>query len=257
MFICVIREIRGEFISNYSVLDAARNNALWCDAVGRAHGAVGVFHDALWLSFGDMPRFYPNAVTLTPDGAAEQMAHIAELAAARARFAVKGSFANLDLRPLDCAVLFEATWLARPGDAPPPPATGDQWTIVGDAAELALWEGAWAGLPPGLSWPGPEHIFPAALLAEPGVVFLAGRRNGKLVAGAVLNETGPVVGLSNVFTALFAPAGAAAECYIGAVALAGQLFPGRPLVGYERGDDLTLARQAGFQPIGKLRVWAR
>lgn len=235
-----------------SVTAAARNNALWCDAVGRAHGAPGVFHDALWLSHGDMPRFYPNAVTLAPDGAAEQLAHLAGLAAARASFGVKDSFAALDLRPLGCDVLFEATWLARPGDAPLP-TTGDRWAVVDDAAELAHWEAAWAGLAAGQSVPDAERIFRPALLAEPGVRFLAGRRDGAIVAVAVANETGSVVGLSNVFT----PAGDAAECWAGAVALAGRLFPGRPLVGYERGDDLVEARSVGFQPIGELRVWAR
>lgn len=239
--------------TDYSITGAARNNALWCNAVGRAHGAPGVFHDALWVNHGEMPRFYPHAVTLTPGGAAEQLAHVAGLAVARASFAVKDSFAALDLRPLGCDVLFEATWLARPAGAPPPAATGDRWTTVGDAGELACWEAAWAGLPTGQSVPDAERIFPSALLAEPGVRFLAGRRGGAIVAVAVANETGSVTGLSNVFT----PAGDAADCWAGAVALAGRLFPGRPLVGYERGDDLIAARGVGFRPIGELRVWAR
>jgi hypothetical protein len=33
------------------------------------------------------------------------------------------------------------------------------------------------------------------------------------------------------------------------------LFPGRPLVGYERSDDLTAALAGGFQTTGELRVW--
>jgi hypothetical protein len=34
------------------------------------------------------------------------------------------------------------------------------------------------------------------------------------------------------------------------------LFPGLPLVGYERGDDLERARRVGFEEVGPLRVWA-
>jgi hypothetical protein len=34
-------------------------------------------------------------------------------------------------------------------------------------------------------------------------------------------------------------------------------FPGRPLVGYERGDALTAALDGGFVPIGELGVWLR
>jgi hypothetical protein len=40
-------------------------------------------------------------------------------------------------------------------------------------------------------------------------------------------------------------------------AVIGAEFPGRPLVGYERGDDLAAAVAGGFQPVGDLRVWVR
>ena len=33
--------------------------------------------------------------------------------------------------------------------------------------------------------------------------------------------------------------------------------PGLPIVGYERGEDLAAARQAGFTVLGPLRIWAR
>ena len=236
-----------------SVLDVARNNALWCDAVGRAHGAPGTFQEALWLHPADMPPYYPHAVTLTPGGAAEQLASIAQLAAARATFGVKDSFAALDLRPLGCAVLFAATWLTRPAGAPPPAMTGDHWAVVEDAAALAGWEAAWAGLPAEQTIPDAGRVFPPLLLAETGVRFLAGWRDGSIFAVAVANATGPVVGLSNVYSLV----GDTAACWAGAVALAGRLFPGRPLVGYERGDDLIAAQRVGFRPLGELRVWAR
>ena len=35
------------------------------------------------------------------------------------------------------------------------------------------------------------------------------------------------------------------------------LFPGFPVVGYERDGDLEVARSIGFEPIGQLRVWIR
>jgi hypothetical protein len=34
-------------------------------------------------------------------------------------------------------------------------------------------------------------------------------------------------------------------------------FPGRPIVGYEHGEMLGTAVDAGFVPVGHLRVWAR
>lgn len=232
---------------------AAGNNAVWCDAVCRAHGGLGEFQPDLWLNRGVAPPYYSNAVTLTPDGIAVQTAAIAELAASRGAFSVKDSFAALDLRPLGFDVLFEATWLWRDGGAPLPVAGSPQeWTVITDAVGLAHWEAAWAGHHDGRPVDEAARLFRPSLLAEPGVVFMAGARDGRMVAVAVANETDGVVGLSNVLT-LDDPA----SCWAGAVGLAAERFPGRPLVAYERGDDLEWSLWAGFRPVGALRVWAR
>ena len=37
----------------------------------------------------------------------------------------------------------------------------------------------------------------------------------------------------------------------------GLLYPGRYLVGYERGDALAAALDGGFAAVGELRVWVR
>ena len=254
----------------------ARNNALWCDAVCRAHGLPGEFLAGLWLNRHPVPRFYSNAVTLSPKDPAGQRAWVEHLMTRRTRFSVKDSFATLDLSRLGFDVLFEATWLWRdPAGVHPTFGSGlhflegeaDQvrrtqesathqglsWSVVTDAAGLVRWEAAWAGLHDGQVVPGSERIFRRGLLHEPGVALLAGARDGQVVAVAAANQTGEVVGLSNVF----APAAEADACWAGAVAFAAALFPGRPLVGYERGDDLARAQAVGFVPVGPLRVWAR
>ena len=46
---------------------AARNNALWCDAVARAHGVKATLDDTAWTSPTRTPPYYPDAVTLSPD----------------------------------------------------------------------------------------------------------------------------------------------------------------------------------------------
>ena len=89
----------------------ARNNALWCDAVCRAHGRPGEFVAGLWLNRQPVPRFYSNAVTLSPKDPAGQRAWVAHLMTRRPSFSVKDSFAALDLSDLGFDVLFEATWL--------------------------------------------------------------------------------------------------------------------------------------------------
>jgi len=74
---------------------AARNNALWCDAVCRVHDRPGEFHDTLWLTRLGAPRFYPDAVTLSGvESAPAQIETIAALVGStrEREWAVKDSF---------------------------------------------------------------------------------------------------------------------------------------------------------------------
>jgi hypothetical protein len=79
------------------------------------------------------------------------------------------------------------------------------------------------------------------------------RQGGTQVGGAIAYTAGRVTGISNVFKSGIA-SGALWEGVMQAVA---ELWPGLPIVGYERGEDLATARQAGFTILGPLRVWAR
>jgi hypothetical protein len=98
-------------------------------------------------------------------------------------------------------------------------------------------------------------VFGEGLLADPDIRFLAGWRGGGIVATAVANRSddgsGPVAGISN----LVLDDGDRDGLRAGAVAAARRTFPGLPLVGYERGDDLDAMLRLGFQPVGPLRVW--
>ena len=89
---------------------AARNNALWCDAVCRAYGRPGEFHDTLWLTRLGAPRFYPDAVTLSgSESAPAQIEAIAALVGStrEREWAVKDSFQALELNSLGFEPLFE------------------------------------------------------------------------------------------------------------------------------------------------------
>jgi hypothetical protein len=95
---------------------AAKNNAIWCDTICRAHGSPGEFHNELWLNRYAVPRFYPNVVTLSAeDGTATQLTSIQTLAAngLSGGWGVKDSFCSLDLITLGFKPLFEARWLWR------------------------------------------------------------------------------------------------------------------------------------------------
>lgn len=228
---------------------AARNNAAWCDAVCRAHGAGGEMHASAWFTRHPPPPFYPNLVTLSgARAAARQLAHLERLLALPhlRDWAAKDSHAALDLAPLGMRVLFEASWIWR--DASPVASLGPEWSTarVDDGAGLAAWELAWNG------GAAPLGLFKAGLLADPNLRFLSVRRAGSHVGGAVASLASEVVGLSNLHAAAAADADAVwAAC----VDAAQREFPGHPLVGYEGGDDLERARGCGFVALHPLRVW--
>ena len=242
------------------VAAAARNNAVWCDTVCRAHGRPGEFLPGLWLNRHQAPRFYPNAVTLAASSdeaaagpaagpSASPLERIRDLGRAGLPkgWGVKDSFRALDLAPLGFRVLFDAEWIWRPVDMPPP-GTGFArfpWARVRSASELAAWETACGATPE------EDRLFPPLLLDDPAVAFLAAQRDGEIVAGAIAYHSGDAVGLSN----FFGPEDQAADTFAWAVVMAGQVFPGLPLVGYESGADLAAAQEAGFTTIGPLRVW--
>jgi hypothetical protein len=236
---------------------AARNNAIWCDTICRAHGIPCEFHAQIWLSRQPVPRFYPNAVTfVNPLAGSAQLAHIYQLLgeALPASAGVKDSFCTLELAPIGFQQLFEATWLWR---ASRPQLDREvarvDWVRVRDADELATWEVAWNGPLAGEQSAPLARVFSPALLADPDIVFIAALLHERIIAGAIANRTDDVVGLSNVF----APEGAAARFWPGCVGAAMDAFAGLPLVGYESGGELAIALSLGFEVVGPLQVWVR
>lgn len=233
---------------------AARSNAHWCDAVCRARGRGGEFEPAIWLHRGKTPPLFPNAVTLCDgdDAQSEQRAAIVDLVAAKipGEWAVKDSFAALDLAPLGFRPLFDAQWIWRSARRPRPEGdvAGVRFATVGSPRELAEWEAAWRQEPA-----AGEAIFLPGLLADEDVRVVAALRGERIVAGAITYRRAGVVQLSNVF----ARDPDSGRLRAGCVARGIEAFPGLPVCGYETGADLEAARRLGFEPIGPLRVWAR
>lgn len=226
---------------------AARNNAAWCDAMARLHGAAGEFATAAWTNRRPAPRFYPNLVTL--DGPREARAHRAALdrllqAPPAPGWAVKDSFAALDLDQAGFDLLLDAHWIHRPAGAFGAGA-GAQRVTTG--AMLAAWERAWvAG-----DAEADERLFSPALLREPDHAVIAAMRDGAIVGGCIASRSDGVLGISN----LFAPdddGGAVRAACLDAAMLSA---PAAALVGYEHGDSLARMKDLGFAETGALRVW--
>jgi hypothetical protein len=230
---------------------AARNNAEWCDRVARSHDAAGSFMPDFWSSAGKLPSFYPNLVTLTAEGVETQRAHVVALLekGPPLPWAVKDSFARLDLTALGFDCLFEASWIRLPPDGSRSgSAQGSmRWRRVRKPDELVVWEKAWRRDLPAGSLP----IFRPVLLRDPAITILAGIVGERIVAGCVLNRAVGCLGLSNLFGPEDALATVWRECRDQARSIAPEL----PLVGYEQGEDLALARAASFRSAEPLRVW--
>lgn len=168
---------------------AAANNAEWCDVFCHSHGIQTTLDVHAWTARTRTPRYYPDAITLTPEvGARDLLGRIDTSAGC----SVKDSFASLDLAAEGFDVLFDARWVIS--TTLPSRLSGDLlWEVVRSRDVLAEWEAAWAtdGVEIGL--------FPGVLLEHDSVFVAAGRCQDRVVAGAVFNRSARVVGFSNFF----------------------------------------------------------
>jgi hypothetical protein len=230
-------------VANWQAM-AAANNAEWCDLVCRTHAAQTRLDEDAWTSCTRTPLRFPDAVTLVPDPSVPDLLTRIDTAPG---CSIKDSFASLDVSAYGFRVLFDAQWIvyrsslsrSRPGNP--------RWEVVRDRGGLAAWEQAWRGSD------GPAGVFRTELLDNYAVTVLAARAGGGVVAGAVLNRSSKVVGISNFFTR--DPGDAAS--WSGCLALAATLFPESTFVGYESSQTLGAARAHGFETVGPLRVWIR
>jgi hypothetical protein len=215
------------------LVEAALNNAGWCDAVCRALGLRTRWGADAWTVARRSPNGYPDAVTLR---------HDADAAAVLSRVdvgpgcSVKDSFAALDLAPWGFHVLFDATWIRRPS-APDASSAALEWSEVHSPADLDQW-----------SRGHDLDVFRPGLLEVEDLRFF---HCPVAAAGFALHRTAGVVGVSNTVAGR-APL---AAVWSDLVIIAGAVYPGLDLVGYEAADDLEAATAAGFLSTGPLRVW--
>ncbi|WP_147321936.1 hypothetical protein [Mucilaginibacter conchicola] len=227
-------------IPNKDLLNAAvLNNAEWCNTICGAKGAAGIFDADVWHAGGAPPQYYPNLVTLRADVSTEHIGRFAENS--DADFSIKDSFNDLDLTTLSMIKLFEAEWLLAPDVQTS--ATG--YEIVSNDDEIMQWQNAW-------DKDMPSGFFNASLLKNGDVKFIGIKKNGVYMAGAILNLSKNVVGISNLFYGDDIPG--AVNVFLSA---SQHLFPGLPVVGYSRGNELDDLKSKGWLSLGPLSVWVK
>jgi hypothetical protein len=143
-------------------------------------------------------------------------------------------------------VLFDAQWYERPPGPAAAPESATAWEPVVDEEGLARWEVGWRG------GNGAPRTFLPALLVEPAITILGERKGGGFVAGAIVNRSEAVVGLSNVFHHERSD-----EAWAGCLAAIDALHPDLPIVGYGPPVEVVEAARHGFVTIGGLRVWMK
>lgn len=232
---------------------AIEANVHWYDALCEAHAVPGERHAAYWINRHVMPPYMSNLITLTDGADADaQVAAIRALRAGEVGCGVKDSFQCLRLDELGMKVLFQAEWVFRPADVPLADTdTGVAWRVVQTAEELREWERTWRGVPDNVDDAPQLEVFRESLLHRSDFRFLLGEHAGQNVAVAALNRSRRAVGLSNVFSATLEPR----LLYPGCAKHACAIFPGVPIVGYEREQHLAAALATGFEAVHGLSVW--
>lgn len=210
----------------------------WYEDIFALHGIGSGIVDGIWSSTGTPPALHSDVVIVEPTATA---AALTAALAGRPTWGYKDSFAILPPSGPPGELLFEATWIHREAPAelghrrPAMP-----WRALRTAHELARWNAGW----------DTADVLLPSLLERGHFAILARFDGGDIAAGAIARLGSGTVDLSNVHGA-----DDRAVDWQELVVAVGAVFPGRDLVGYERGDDLEAAIAAGFAPVGPLRVW--
>jgi hypothetical protein len=231
---------------------AVQNNAAWCDVVCRVNGVETQVLEAgrLWHTQSKAPRFYPDAITVAGGAFARlQKDSIARhIAGQRENWSAKDSYQALDLTSLGARALFSADWIVREPGLLLPQRNDLTCEIAESDADLIAWESRWSSGDDGHA----ARIFQSGLLTEAGISVVSVRHKGEHIGGGIFNLAASVAGLSNVYST---SPDMSAHVWTGLLAFSESQYPGVPVVGYERGEDLDRAISLGFRSVGQLTVW--
>jgi hypothetical protein len=221
------------------LMAAVGNNAAWCDLVCTALGVRGTVTRDLYVNRSEVPRFYPNVVTLSET---VEESDVVRAIGDREHWSVKDSFGRLDLTTVGLTRLFEAQWLVAPRK---PPTEGVECRVVDGDAALHEWLAARDA--------DGADVLGAAWSERADLAYVSIVDGGSVAGSGVLSLAHGVVGLSNVVCTVGDPS----RCWSSLVAASQSLFPDVAVVGYETGEALSVAVSVGCEVLGPLTVWAR
>jgi hypothetical protein len=212
----------------------------WYEDLCTLHGVGSMLADGLWSSLAPPPPLHSDAVVVEPRVTRDQVHSALD---GRHHCGFKDSFSRIDMSGAGMDLLFAASWIHRPPEPELGRASGPRtWSPVRDPVGLAEWT----------AHHDTAGVLLPELLTRGHFKVLEKRDEGEIVAGAVARLGSGVVDVSNVYAV---PGHRVDWAELGREI--GHLFPARPMVGYERGDDLEDAIEGGFTAVGDLRVWVR
>jgi hypothetical protein len=208
----------------------------WYDALCGVHGVPCGIEDDVWRAYAPPPPLHSIAKTVEPTALPDRA-----LAAVAGEGSIADSFGSFDLTGEGYRLLFEAQWMHQSA-----PTVGRRrlpigWSSVSTETELQAWT----------SRHDTQAVLLPALLKRSAFRVIGKGDQAGYEAGAVLHLCTGVVEISNVWSI------SKGVDWIDLVVAASALFPGRALVGYQRGADLASALEAGFTALGPQRVWIR
>ncbi len=224
-------------------ITAAKNNADWYQTMFETHGLRYKKLPFSFVGIDRPPPYYSNLTVLQPGHGVEIVSELTHLANSISPvLGLKDSFNELTLAENGFTTLFEASWIWR---EPRLAAMPDEWSVIGSPSRLRLWERSWNAN----GSPADRRLFPDTILERGNTFFLGLEHQGRYIAGCIGNLSDDCIGLSNVFSET-----PSAKRFSEAADAVGSIASDRPIVGYERGQDVDFAISAGFETVGTLRV---
>jgi len=144
------------------------------------------------------------------------------------------------LENLGFSKLFDATWIGMEHKKSKA-INVDLWKKLSLDEELIAWENAWGNTTD-------ERIFLPGLLYESEVGIYAKKEGAGIAAGFITFDSERVISVSNVFNNTLT------NIWPEIVQL---VTTNKPLVGYERDEELENAKRAGFDEIEHLTIWKK
>jgi hypothetical protein len=229
---------------------AIADNVAWCTLIGSELNDVPSLARFGGVIFSrKMPAYFPNFISTESTASVQnQCALVQALRTLKlpVGFGIKDSYANLDLSAHGFRCAMEGRWIGLDNERGAvrqlPPAVSVLWPETRHGVEAWIQASGFCAIDIARYFASPRAVRTVA--------FLAVLQGQSVRAGAIVSATQWSAGISNVFS--LDPNLPVWPLITTAIR---HRFGDALLVGWESGDALDAARDAGFESLHPMRVW--